>query len=358
MRSIDGPPGHASQPRRRTLARLLGLGGALGTTVWSAASAAGSTPGIEETARPSSASVADRWFTTSDGVRLHYLEAGPGPFANPVAGQRVPTLAFVPGWTMPAWIWQAQLERFAGGHRAIALDPRGQGRSQIAAEGYTYARRAADIGDWLAAARCEAPVVLVGWSLGVLEALQYLHDVRAAGAATPVRALAVVDNSVGVGDPPSSDPTFFPRLRARRRATVTGFVNAMFKRPPDPRWRDALVDAALRTPLAASIDLLRQPRPREFWRDALYAAQMPVLYAYTPRFAQQGEIVKSRRPAIETRLFAQAGHALFVDEAPAFNEMLEQFVRRTVGGTAGSLEAAAPAGAASAAERAGAGSSR
>ena len=53
-------------------------------------------------------------FVTSDGVELHYLEAGSGP-----------TLVFVPGWTMPAEIWEAQLGHFASTHRVVALDPRG-----------------------------------------------------------------------------------------------------------------------------------------------------------------------------------------------------------------------------------------
>jgi non-heme chloroperoxidase len=210
----------------------------------------------------------------------------------------------------------------------LALDPRGQGRSEIAREGYTYGRRAADIAELIAAAQCRVPVVLVGWSLGVLECLQYLHDSRQAGTPTPVRGLVLVDNSVGVGEPPTSDPTFFSRLRGKRGETVTGFVTSMFKRPVDPSWRSALVGAALRTPLQASIDLLRQTRPREFWRDSLLSTTMPVLYAYTPRFAQQGEIMKARHPALETRLFADAGHALFVDEAAAFNEALEQLVPR------------------------------
>ncbi|MCW5634219.1 MAG: alpha/beta hydrolase [Rubrivivax sp.] len=284
---------------------------------------------------------ASRHFTTSDGVRLHYLEAGP---ARPAAGG--PTLVLVPGWTMPAWVWQPQIEHFAPHLRVLALDPRGQGRSAIADSGYDYTRRGADIGELLAAALCEAPVVLVGWSLGVLESLQYLHDARQAAASTPVRGLVLVDNSVGVGDPPSGDPTFFTRLRGKRRETVTAFVSSMFKRAPDPAWQRALVDAALRVPLQASIDLLRQPRPREFWRDALLATPEPVLYAYTPKFAQQGEIVKARRADVQTQLFADAGHALFVDEAAAFNELLERFVARVAAGAAGAATAAtAPAGA-------------
>ena len=279
---------------------------------------------------------ASRWFTSSDGVRLHYLESSSKSAAS--EGSRT-TLALVPGWTMPAWIWRAQITHFASHLRVLALDPRGQGRSEIAATGYDYARRATDIAEWLAAAGCEDNVVLTGWSLGVLESLQLIHDLRAAATASsaasarstaPVRALVLVDNSVGVGDPPASDPTFFSRLRSKRRETVAGFVASMFKRPPPSGWQEALVEAALRTPLQASIDLLRQVRAREFWRDSLFATKQPVLYAYSPKFAQQGEIVKAKRPATETHLFADAGHALFVDEAAAFNEMLEGFIGRAV----------------------------
>ncbi len=271
---------------------------------------------------------ASRSFTSSDGVRLHYLEAG--------ASHRdtaAPTLAFVPGWTMPAWIWQAQIDHFGARFRVVALDPRGQGRSDIPATGYDYARRATDIAEWLAASGAGDNVVLAGWSLGVLESLQFMHNARQAGVPAPVRALVLVDNSVGVGDPPAGDPTFFSRLRGKRRETVTGFVNSMFKRTPEPRWLDQLVAASMRTPLQASIDLLRQVKPREFWRDSLYATQQPVLYAYTPKFAQQGEIVKARVPRLETRLFADAGHALFVDDAAAFNDTLDRFVEQVTTGT-------------------------
>jgi pimeloyl-ACP methyl ester carboxylesterase len=47
-------------------------------------------------------------FRTSDGVELRYLEAGSGP-----------TLVFVPGWTMPAEIWEHQLRHFASTHRVL-----------------------------------------------------------------------------------------------------------------------------------------------------------------------------------------------------------------------------------------------
>jgi non-heme chloroperoxidase len=57
-------------------------------------------------------------FATSDGVRLHYLDAGKGP-----------AIVFVPGWMVPGWMWQPQIEHFSKKYRVIALDPRSQGES-------------------------------------------------------------------------------------------------------------------------------------------------------------------------------------------------------------------------------------
>ena len=44
----------------------------------------------------------DKFFHTSDGVRLHYIEAGEGG-----------TLIFVPGWIVPAEFWQLQIDYFS-----------------------------------------------------------------------------------------------------------------------------------------------------------------------------------------------------------------------------------------------------
>ena len=77
-------------------------------------------------------------FTTSDGVGLHYLEAGAGS-----------TLVFVPGWTMPAEVWEPQMRHFAATHHVVALDPRGHGRSEKPAHGYYPSRRGQDIGELL-----------------------------------------------------------------------------------------------------------------------------------------------------------------------------------------------------------------
>ena len=104
-----------------------------------------------------------RHFETSDHVRLHYIEAGRG---RPIV--------LVPGWRMPAWIWQQQIDDLARTWRVIALDPRGQGESDVPARGYEPHRRGADIGELLGQLG-PGKVLLVGWSFGVLDSLAYLH---------------------------------------------------------------------------------------------------------------------------------------------------------------------------------------
>jgi non-heme chloroperoxidase len=253
-------------------------------------------------------------FLTSDKVKLHYLEAGQGR-----------TILFVPGWSMPAFIWEPQLAGLSTRWRTVALDPRSQGRSQVARSGHEPSRRGRDIAEAIERLGADR-VVLVGWSLGVLDSLAFVQehgDARVAG-------LVLVDNSVGEGKPPapSRPSNFLPSLRADREKTMRGFVNAMYATPQDPAYLDTVARAALATPYDAQAKLLSYPRPREYWRDALYATRRPVLYAIRPRFAAQGEAVKARHADASVEVFEDAGHALFVDRAERFNALLDAFCAR------------------------------
>ncbi|MBR0654803.1 alpha/beta fold hydrolase [Plastoroseomonas arctica] len=265
-------------------------------------------------AAPALAQGASRSFTTSDGIRLHYTDAGQG---RPIL--------LVPGWCMPAWIWEQQVAGLARGHRVIAFDPRSQGQSQIAPRGHEPGRRGRDIVELIA--HLGTPrIVLVGWSLGVLDGLSAIAehgDQRIAG-------LVLVDNSVGEGPAPSGAwrSRFIPNLRSRREPTVRAFVASMFRTPQRPDYLARLTEDALRVPLQASIDLLSYPRPREFWREAVHGTRRPVLYAIRPNFATQGEYLAASHPNAQVEVFETAGHALFVDEAARFNALLADFAQR------------------------------
>jgi microsomal epoxide hydrolase len=223
---------------------------------------------------------------------------------------------------MPARIFAPQIAYFQQNFSVIAFDPRGQGQSAIPAQGYEPERRGRDIADLLD----QLPpgrVVLAGWSLGVLDALSWLDlkgDSRLAG-------LVLIDNSVGEADPPPPRASnFFSNLRTQRDRTMRGFVRSMYRTPQDDAYLDALTREAQRMPVEASIKLLSYPRPREFWRQALYATRRPVFYAVTPRLRTQAEAVATRHPAPTTSIYEDAGHALFVDQADRFNTELSQFL--------------------------------
>ena len=170
-------------------------------------------------------------------------------------------------------------------------------------------------------------MVVVGWSLGVLDTLASIHiagDRRLAG-------LVLVDNSVGEEPPPSSQPV--PPRRGpppSHEVAMKQFVRAMFRRPQPPAYLDRLTEATLRTPEFASRLLLAYPVPRSYWREAVYAAKVPLLYVVRPRWVAQGENLVRNRPDTEMDIFNDAGHALFVDEPARFNSVTERFLERFV----------------------------
>ena len=262
-------------------------------------------------------------FVTSDGVRLHVLESCPRDKGAAIRTDRT-TVAFVPGWSMPAEIWRAQLAELGAAHCVAALDPRGQGQSDVAAGGYTIERRAEDVGEFVAR---YSRVVLVGWSLGALEALQYVNRHGTAG----VDGLVLVDISVGEDPAPPPANDFFDALKRDRRAAIEDFVRGSFRSPRDAAEIAALTDAALRMPLEASLSLFPRSLPRTHWRGIVRSFPKPMLYAVSDQYAEQAQNLKRHRPETRVAVFEDAGHALFVDEAARFNALLAKFVSETTG---------------------------
>ncbi len=91
------------------------------------------------------------FFKTSDGVRIHYLEAGSG---RPIV--------FIPGWTMPAWIWQKQIDEFSKSYHVIAVDPRSQGESDKPTYGHLPETRSRDYKELVDQLGLKQPVLSAG----------------------------------------------------------------------------------------------------------------------------------------------------------------------------------------------------
>lgn len=252
-------------------------------------------------------------FQTSDGVTLSVLEAGP----DQAKGGRL-TIACVPGWSMPASLWVRQIEELGRRYHTIALDPRGQGESQVPSFGYTAERRATDLHDFL---QPLSNVLLIGWSLGAIESLQYIDmfgSQRLAG-------LVLVDSSVGEEPAPPSGGTFTQQLRENRDQTLNEFVHAIFSKPRPEAEIESLVLGAKRMPLEDSLALLSYPFERTHWKRIVYGFKKPLLYIVTPQFEQQAQNLKKNRPRTQIEIFNTAGHALFVDESQRFNDLILKF---------------------------------
>jgi non-heme chloroperoxidase len=257
-----------------------------------------------------SASREHHYFRRPDGTRLHYLDAGRGPT----------TFVFVPGWMTPAEVFRPQLTTLSARHRVVVLDPRSQGLSPLAAA-HPPGARADDIAALLEAAGV-GRYILVGWSLGVMEVLDFAarhpHD--------GLEGLVLIDNSVGLGQPARGGSGSFARaLRnpRRRKAALTGWVDALFHKPPPPALRRAVLASALAMPARVALEVVSLPYPRTYYRDTLLGLDVPLAYAVTPRLSEQLSELATLRPAARTELFADAGHALFVDEPDRFEALLE-----------------------------------
>jgi microsomal epoxide hydrolase len=251
-------------------------------------------------------------FVTSDGVRLSFLHRG-----SP-AGQA--SMLLVPGWSMPASIWSEQMVALSNGREVFALDPRGQGESDVPEDGYVIERRAQDLHEFACA---HSPVIVVGWSLGALEVLQAIQRF----GPYPFSGVVLVDSSIGEEPAPAPGTAFTDSLRADRRAALDGFMHAIFRRPPPEPEVQALVDGALRMGLEQSIALFPRHLPREHWRDIARGLQMPLLYAVTEQYAEQAANLRAHRSRTRIEVFQNAGHALFVDQPDRFNRLMIAFSR-------------------------------
>ena len=260
-------------------------------------------------------------FKTSDGAGLHYLEAGSGQ-----------TIVFVPGFTAPAEIWEPQLAHFAATHRVVALDPRSQGRSEKVTDGHHLVRRGKDISELIEHLGAE-PVVVVSWSLGVLETLTYVREfgTESIRGFVLVDMFLGVDEELGVQHPYESGwRTWIAGLQLDRQNWTREWLRGFYYREQSDEYFDAMTEAVLATPTNTAVTLLSNLMLMEErdWRPVVDRLDRPVLFIASsqPWAVAEAEMVRERWPDIRVEVFENTGHALFVDDSERFNRVLEEFV--------------------------------
>jgi non-heme chloroperoxidase len=303
-------------------------------------------------ARPTRAEVKDKkpaavksgFITTPDGVKIHYLEAGhsanveSAQLGNPLpadvkptkgniavtGAHNFPSLLFVPGWTMPAWIWENQISYFSKDYRVVAMDPRAQGESSQTSEGLFPAARARDIKAVVTQLHL-TPVVIVAWSMAVVETMSYIDQFGTGDFA----GFVFVDNDAGGRGSGDAEQKFglLKGVLEDRQNAANGFVrNLNFKKPQAEEYLKRVIQASLRVPTNTAVALLVGYFVSDY-RSVLPKIDKPgvVCVAKSEYMSTILEMQKQMHGS-QLEVFEGAGHALFVDDADQFNSMLEEFL--------------------------------
>src|SRR5436190_22360317 len=270
-----------------------------------------------------SGGVRERKVDAGEGVSLRAVEAGQ-------AGPR-PTLVFVPGWSTGADIWRQQIDRFVPNYRVIAFDPRSQGQSTITTSGNTPEMRAQDLHKLLEQLDARRPV-LVGWSQGVQDLAAYIegHGTHDLAGLVLVDA-AVSDGADGIvarAQESAAQLRMLALYQAHQPEYLRGMMDAIISKPQSDGTIDGLVATGMKTPPSIGTGMLVADLFGVNRTAALKKIDCPTLIiasAKSDELARQqagaGQIPHARFEKIE-----DTAHAVFLDQAERFDELLEKFV--------------------------------
>ena len=251
----------------------------------------------------------------SDGVRLHYDEAGAGKAVMLIHG----------GGLSNVW-WDRNLPDLSSRFHVIAPDTRGCGRSQRTPWGHRTARYAADVREIIHALGLH-DVTLVGWSIGARTCFSYLELF----AGHRLRGVVLVDETVHVSvhaaRPQGSEqqPGQSDRDHRRRSDAERCWARSTAHRPPTKRSTALPIPPPSYTP---SGETLGPDYHAQDWRPLCPAVRVPVLVAAG---RHSGALPGCRYaadhiPSARLKIFEDSDHAPFYSEAEKFNRVVTDFV--------------------------------
>lgn len=273
--------------------------------------------------------VAQGFVAGANGVRIHYLEAGP-------RNARL-SLLLIPGWRVGADIWKRQIQYFSSlGDRVVAIDSRSQGGSSVVYSGNSPEDRAADIKDVIGRLGL-GHLTLIGWSQGVQDVAAYvnLFGVRA------VQSIVLVDAPVSDGPEfayvhPKTYKAAIEGIgifsRYPRRYSL-GMMHAIISRSLQSRVFVHLADESMKTPPSVAVAMLvqdlltvdRRPYLKKFDKPTLVIAADDD--GHDVLLKDERDMAR-RLPMGSFVLIHHAAHAVFVDQPREFDRDVETFIHR------------------------------
>ncbi|HVB75943.1 MAG TPA: alpha/beta hydrolase [Ktedonobacteraceae bacterium] len=258
----------------------------------------------------------------SNGVTLNVTDAGSG----------IPVV-FVHGVMMSGRFFDKQVPYFSEHHRIIVPDLRGHGQSEKVLSGHTVANYARDLKDLFGALHVERPV-LVGWSMGSMVVYEYLKQF----GQDDVAGIVIVDQ------PPSDFAwegyefgvltvqalgEMVEALQMDQHAVAEEFASLMLhnETPETKAW---MVEEITRVPPAVASTILVNQTFQDY-RPFFADVHIPTLVLFgrdnklTP--PEAGEYIASQISGAKLQIFENSSHVPFIEEADAFNQAVEAFVK-------------------------------
>ncbi len=260
-----------------------------------------------------------------DELTIYYEQSGDGDI----------TIIFIPGWMMSTDVFVHQLDHFKGStkFRAIAYDPRGQGRSSKPMEGHTYQQHGRDLAAFMEKLKREK-VILAGWSYGVTEQLAYLNQF----GSDDLRGMVLIDTGPDVSGASydewvwylTDDSNGYARwftegIIENRKSVSTEFAKWMLEEPSPENiaWVESIADMTPST--VASVQ-----NATGFYLDytedlVKLEGQVPLLYVTREESkAVADPWIKANTPSAQAEYLGK--HLMFWERPEEFNAILDIYL--------------------------------
>jgi pimeloyl-ACP methyl ester carboxylesterase len=257
----------------------------------------------------------------SSGLKVNYESVGSG----------MPVIC-IPGWGYSTRAFENNLERIAKHYRAIAIDPRSQGATEVTTEGNDYGRHGQDLKEFIDALEIKE-CVLLGWSLGLYAVYAYLDKY----GMESVRAVVAVDESPRIIQRSEDD------WGEGNEEEINGLIDMVGSGGYLDFWRDYTAAAFINKPDDALLDdfqkiasslkpevaagLLRDAADRDYVDVAINMAQaIPTLNILREEWGPAAtRWIMQHQPGSDIEVFG--GHLMLYEFADRFNERVLDFLK-------------------------------
>ena len=271
------------------------------------------------------------FFTTNDGVRLHYIEAGSGK-----------PLVMVPGWSQTAAQFRAQLAGLSDRYHVIAIDMRGHGESDKPDHGYRIQRLSADVHEFLVANGL-TNVTLAGHSMGCSVIWGYwelygkdrlakliLIDQMPMITANPIWSEQEKIDAGAILDKDSLYSVTNSLAGPDGVKTTEGFITGMFNKDYSRDELAWVIKQNLKMPREYAARLLFDHATND-WRDVIPRINVPTLVVggKASLVGWRSLVwIGSQIPGSRTEIFEESeggNHFMFMENPEKFNRIVKEF---------------------------------